>query len=399
MSLETIPNTWFYRSARGHMGPVHLEELRKLVKDGMLDLNGEVRADSSGTWRRIDAVEGLTAEPEELHDLSELDFHFEDENLSDGETATQPENRPDPDFENDLVPPPVNSANTARHAFQVPTGHGSPEGRSAPRSGSATVLTRPPTEPHHESRQQPAESRGARVASGPESRRWFCSIKGVEYGPLKRWELENMARQGRLQPGAKVRRGDQPDWVTAGEIAGLFEHVPPARETSARPRQKRAGAFDFRRRKTLLLQLALLGTALTIAYAVVNRARDIPNEDIYYRTELIFTRHINLKRSGDSKSEREKLVREAEELRNQILPVLNRTASSLRKDRQVLLVAVRDHLLPMLQTEKAWADQHEREFIEKLRAAKRLWLDPGQKWHVEPDTGTPPEKPGARSKR
>lgn len=394
MSLKTMQDTWFYRSLRGEIGPVNLAELRRLSRAGKLDADGEVCSKANRSWRRVDTVEELADEPEELHDLAELNFHFEDRRSA--PPRKQPTRPQDIDSLNDLNIEIVSDAG--------PTGKPTPAHKEVAADETwdeHPVISREidrKTAAPTTSKRPAAVSKPAPAAGGPKtkSNRWYCLMKGVEYGPFGRANIESMARLGRIQPNTKIRCGDEGEWVSAKQVLNQFNVASKTTGDKASSKRVRSTTTSFARRlsvtmarpKTILLQLALLLTVAAVAYGVVYRVRDIPNDELYMRTELILARHTDLQRARNSKEQgkRKKLIEDAESIRREFLPVLTRTASSLRPHRQPLLIAIRDHLLPMVRNNKD-AAAHENAFIEEFKKAKRMWLDPRKRTHIEPTTG------------
>jgi Zn-dependent protease with chaperone function len=52
---------------------------------------------------------------------------------------------------------------------------------------------------------------------------WFCQISDDEYGPVTSAALRALAASGRLSTTDRVRKGRVGNWVTASQIAGLFD--------------------------------------------------------------------------------------------------------------------------------------------------------------------------------
>ena len=63
---------------------------------------------------------------------------------------------------------------------------------------------------------------------------FFLARNGKEYGPFKVQELRVMAREGRIAPEDKIRKG-QGAWVMASRVKGLFQTMPEAPEKTDTP--------------------------------------------------------------------------------------------------------------------------------------------------------------------
>ena len=165
---------------------------------------------------------------------------------------------------------------------------------------------------------------------------------------------------------------------------------PAEPETSeSMPRRARFGG------KTVLLLLFLGLTITGVAWFFVDRYRDVSNGDIYRRTETILTRHVDLRRGDNAPGERQQLIRDAETFRDEVVPILSRSTSRMRNHRQHLLVAIRDHMLPMVRSTLSKESEHERTFLQEFGKAKELLRDPNDQWHREPSDDEP-EKPARK---
>jgi hypothetical protein len=59
------------------------------------------------------------------------------------------------------------------------------------------------------------------------SEEWIIRVEGKEYGPADPAVLDEWRREGRVLAANDARRADLDVWITAAEIPGLFESVPP----------------------------------------------------------------------------------------------------------------------------------------------------------------------------
>ena len=58
-----------------------------------------------------------------------------------------------------------------------------------------------------------------------ESPEWFYTQRGETYGPVSSTDLRAAAHLGFIGPDDLVRRKDNPAWVTARSIKGLFRQA------------------------------------------------------------------------------------------------------------------------------------------------------------------------------
>ncbi|HVW03179.1 MAG TPA: DUF4339 domain-containing protein, partial [Planctomycetaceae bacterium] len=57
------------------------------------------------------------------------------------------------------------------------------------------------------------------------SQEWYCTIIGVEFGPVTWDDVVQMAADGQLSPDDTIRQGTTGDWQPAKEISGLFDQA------------------------------------------------------------------------------------------------------------------------------------------------------------------------------
>lgn len=74
-----MSDQWYFRLLNEEFGPVSPSAIREMLADGRLAPDDTVRREESTAWvpaRSVDFAEGQPDEPEELHDLAELDFQL-----------------------------------------------------------------------------------------------------------------------------------------------------------------------------------------------------------------------------------------------------------------------------------------------------------------------------------
>ena len=73
-----MENRWYYKLLMEEFGPVSEAMIQQLLQDGTLSSGDLIRAENSGDWVRADTVPPDDSEPDEISDLSELSFDFEE---------------------------------------------------------------------------------------------------------------------------------------------------------------------------------------------------------------------------------------------------------------------------------------------------------------------------------
>ena len=179
------------------IGPLPVEEVRRLVGEGVIKRHTLLRGEGAGFWQPagkwpelvelFNTIDGLTAVP----GLAPL-----------AEPAA-----PAVDVTVEVSPVPIDLSGEARTAASPPNG------------GSADDLAKPAAEP--EPPRPPAD--GFFMIGGD----------GREYGPFTAAQLGEWIAQRRADAQTRIRRADGKDWVPMSawpEFAAAFE--PPRKETS-----------------------------------------------------------------------------------------------------------------------------------------------------------------------
>ncbi len=181
---------WYYQMLGEEFGPVTEPQLRLLLEEGTLSDKDSVRHEAYHEWLSIsEAFSGVLVETtDEIADLSELAFSFEDS----GSTAR-------------------------RRTYSTET---------SPGVISAEPITHGQT---------PAES----VPAPESSSLYYCQALGQTMGPIPIAALVGMAETGSLSKSDPVRFGANGDWFLAGELAEvaatlmLVDRITPAPATVA----------------------------------------------------------------------------------------------------------------------------------------------------------------------
>ena len=166
-----MSDSWFYKLGHGEHGPVSFEEIFALAENGQLRPNDSLRQAEAEEWIRADTIEGLfrSDESSTIQDLSELDFHF---------------------VENQTTPSPKSSTQTAEE------------------TSSAEI---PVSEP----------------------RTWYFMSHGIQHGPFSYAELLKRIEQGFVTFGDQVKNGEQSRWSLVDRIPELYAAIPVEEDSSA----------------------------------------------------------------------------------------------------------------------------------------------------------------------
>ena len=210
-----MSSRWYYQMLMEEFGPVTVEQLRDLFEEGTLSEADLVRSETSGTWMTFavvkrslfaDAGDRPVAAMEEIGDLSELAFEFEDSGPTIRRGAYPQESVE--------VAPPVSMEPVAVSRMQSPT-------QIAADSVSPFSSSRVPVS-QTENSDQPAEE-------------WFCQSFGQVLGPLTFDELIGLGESGALDVSDRVRCGVRGLWKTVDCLPRVMRAVAVGRAIEVEP--------------------------------------------------------------------------------------------------------------------------------------------------------------------
>ncbi|WP_397569484.1 GYF domain-containing protein [Schlesneria sp. T3-172] len=171
---------WYYKLFGNEFGPVSFDELIELAKNQTLSVNDDVRFGEGGVWRRAGSIGKLMAH-----------LPFQDPKKSFSVTLDQ---RPAASRKaRASVPEVPQVVEDETEVFDT-----------APEETETVVETKPVVED-----------------------KWWCTIRGKEYGPVPLSKLMEWVANGRLVREDFVRQGFNA-YVVAGELPGLFPELPKA---------------------------------------------------------------------------------------------------------------------------------------------------------------------------
>jgi GYF domain 2 len=496
-----MAHSWYYRSREQVSGPLDFAELTQLAASGAIQPSEEVRSGDQGEWMPAGSIVGLFPEPEDLEDLSDLNFQFVESGAvrngpSDSDSTGQLATPDDLDIQIVSEPAVPKSKDRPGNADPLPdlaikkpasdgwfsqslgqelgpmpleelirlVGDGVVLPNDGVRRGHTGAWQRAvridelasefrriesaqqslveeaaesiPSTARRESPARPQDGPAASdngapaVADDPElppppplaetepAERWFCRIDDVEHGPLTRDELSAMAQHDRIKPETQVKLGDDGSWKIAATVEGLFAPVETADPAGAAaafasssmsayvaPKVKKEKKKKVKRsrgpREPLLPRIKEFaaknkpivfgGLGLAVVAAVVMflaMGRSEAGDEYLTRMKAIFDEHKALKDRKAKQADWKPLIAKAEALQSEILPVLKKTAGSKRPELQELLWASQD-MLPMLQKGASPRNEDEDRFVGHLMNAAKLLKKP-----IEIDSGAAPAKPG-----
>jgi hypothetical protein len=188
-----MAHSWYYRSRGQLSGPIDFAELAQLAAGGALQPGDELRQGEHGDWVPAASVVGLFPEPEELHDLADLQFQFvESTPARVGAFAGSDQVATLDDLNIRVVSEP---AATRKAGPRPPANSGSP----------ATV-----------------------AVDEPETEGWYYQSLGQNLGPMPFGELVRLAQDGVISHDDMVRRGQSGAWQRAVRVEELASEFPPA---------------------------------------------------------------------------------------------------------------------------------------------------------------------------
>ena len=89
-----MENRWYYQLFMEEFGPVSESMVRQLLEDGTLGSGDLIRAENSADWVPAETLAADESEPNEISDLSELSFDFEESAHQDRQSKAAPVSPP-----------------------------------------------------------------------------------------------------------------------------------------------------------------------------------------------------------------------------------------------------------------------------------------------------------------
>jgi hypothetical protein len=215
-----MSSRWYYQLLIEEFGPVTAGQLRELLESGTLSDGDLVRQESSEMWVPIsDVRQSLFADSsndsnslsEEIGDLSELAFEFEDSGPTTRRGA----------YAEDL-------AGDARP--EIETSASTPE-------ISSPAVTPPPGSPAHAQEEHTEE--------------WFCESLGQVMGPMAFEELIELGKSGALDANDRVKCGERGAWKIVERLPSVMRAVAISKAIEVDPQivssttQKRVGEAAY----------------------------------------------------------------------------------------------------------------------------------------------------------
>ncbi len=215
-----MSSRWYYQMLMEEFGPVTVEQLRELFDDGTLSDGDLVRSEADDVWTSLaavkqslfaGAVDRLEPAMEEIGELSELAFEFEESGPTTRRRAYTQESAREAIQES----PPVAKTPVSGSVVQSP--------------GPVAAITVPPVaSPRGQTPQPPANDQPADE--------WFCESLGQVMGPMSFDELIELGESGALDANDRVRCGERGIWKTVDCLPRVMRavavrsaiHVDPA---------------------------------------------------------------------------------------------------------------------------------------------------------------------------
>ena len=205
----TMSSRWYYQMLMEEFGPVTVEQLRELFEEGTLGDADLVRSETDDVWTTVAAVKpslfaGAGDRPgettEEIGDLSELAFEFEDSGPTTRRGAYAPELAQDAS--------PVSREPVPGSLKQSP-------------GLSEADSVAPVSSPRVPAQQQPA--------SDQPGEEWFCESLGQVLGPMSFHEVIELGESGALDARDRVRCGERGLWKTVDCLPRVMRAVAVGR--------------------------------------------------------------------------------------------------------------------------------------------------------------------------
>jgi hypothetical protein len=220
-----MSSRWYYQLMIEEFGPVNAEQLLELLEIGTLSDGDLVRQESSETWIPIsDVRQTLLADSgndssslsEEIGDLSELAFEFEDSGPTTRRSA----------YAEDVI---AEVSTTSDPPVRTPA--------AAAAIASASIPSPPAIVPPEKSQQAREEL----------TEQWFCESFGQVMGPMSFEELLELGKSGALDANDRVKCGERGAWKIVEHLPSVMRAVALSRTIEVDPQvvsaatQKRLG--------------------------------------------------------------------------------------------------------------------------------------------------------------
>ncbi|MCH8830847.1 MAG: DUF4339 domain-containing protein, partial [Planctomycetes bacterium] len=188
-----MADEWYYRVEGREQGPVSFESITGFVQSGAIGREDEIRNGGTSAWMAADSVVGLFPEPQELSDLGDLQFTFEESSPAARTEPAQVQTAA-------LSPVPTEIGDLSELDMEIVSSD--PVTRS---DESARIPTEPSAPPSSSQRAKPADDEDS----------WYYQSLGQELGPMPFEEICLLAETGTLSSDDLVRKGSQSEWTPA----------------------------------------------------------------------------------------------------------------------------------------------------------------------------------------
>ncbi|MBC7966615.1 MAG: DUF4339 domain-containing protein [Fuerstia sp.] len=219
-----MSSRWYYQMLMEEFGPVTVEQLRELFNDGTLGDADLVRSEVDDVWTPLAAVkqslftgsvDRLEPAMEEIGDLSELAFEFEDSGPTARRGAYTQESPPEAIQES----PPVAKTPVSGSVVQSPNPVAAVPVPPVASPPVASPRVPPPQPPAND---QPVDE-------------WFCESLGQVMGPMSFEELIELGESGALDANDRVRCGERGIWKTVDCLPRVMRAVAVGRAIQVDP--------------------------------------------------------------------------------------------------------------------------------------------------------------------
>jgi F0F1-type ATP synthase membrane subunit b/b' len=212
---------WYCLRTGLELGPLRFDELLRFVKDGQLCAEDQVKLGTSGKWRKVCSIGRL---------MAALPFEIA------GKTIVSSTSKPvtrragaERQTERTAVPPTVATPTDVQTAESVRDTQPNIEATYRVAFEQATARVAASMMAQADAMHQAAENQAMSLlawAMAPNvDRYWWGWAGGVEFGPVEIAQVLGLARSGQLRPSDLVRNGQYGQFVSSGNVPGLFNAV------------------------------------------------------------------------------------------------------------------------------------------------------------------------------